>query len=407
MRWGAHACGKNNFFSLFTFRRTTKFAKIEIIFCRCNMNTPQKQKIYREQTYNLTNQSMSNKQTNDIQRSVEEMTGVVNSELGAVKNNVTKVLQVMRRWRKNFNFGNTKLNQQNMWNKYKNTNTVPVNELHKFFEQTKLPNLEHMFKNMFSGRGGYDIGSSLFQFRDLYYVLYEKHNHSNGVRIFVGEFDGDWVKDQYNELLINFIFDCVFSHRFNNGKSPFDHFDKSYNPLSLNKFKNKWLNDFDVTEFAYVAGLIIFILGEPQFRLYEAQQNRTLYTPANGPAFLRNDPYAVVHQETVVTTKPNSTIAETWDDEDETLQDVNRGAAEEPALIHYGWDDEDEDEEPEMVPQEPKPEPTPKPKANPEKRKRKSKRPGKKEREFGGLPQGDLPDLPPGTVLGPSRPGST
>jgi len=32
MCWGAHACGKNNFFSLFTFRRTTKFAKIEIFF---------------------------------------------------------------------------------------------------------------------------------------------------------------------------------------------------------------------------------------------------------------------------------------------------------------------------------------------------------------------------------------
>lgn len=372
------------------------------------MNTPQKQNINREPTYNLRNQTMANKQINDIQLSVEMMTGVVNSELGTVKNIVTKVLQVMRRWRKNFNFGKTKLHQQNMWNKYKNTNTVPVNELHKFFEQTKLPNLEHMFKNMFSGRGGYDIGSSLFQFRDLYYVLYEKHNHSNGVRIFVGEFDGDWVKNQYNELLINFIFDCVFSHRFNNGKSPFDHFDKSYNPLSLNKFKTKWLKDFDVAEFAYVAGLIIFILGEPQFRLYEAQQNRTLYTPANGPAFLRNDPYAVEHEEPVVTTIPNVTIDDTWDDEEEveTTQDVNRGAAEEPELIHYGWDDEDE-EEPEIVPQEPKPEPTPKPKANPEKRKRKSKRPGKKERELAKLPQGDLPDLPPGTVLGPSRPGST
>ena len=377
------------------------------------MNTPQKQNIYREQTYNLSKQSMSNKQTNDIQRSVEMMSGVVNSELVAVKNNVTKVLQVMRRWRKNFNFGKTKLHQQNMWNKYKNTNTVPVNELHKFFEQTKLPNLEHMFKNMFSGRGGYDIGSSLFQFRDLYYVLYEKHNHSNGVRIFVGEFDGDWVKDQYNELLISFIFDCVFSHRLNNGKSPFEHFDKSYNKLSLFKLKTKWMKkrEFDVTEFAYVAGLIIFILGEPQFRLYEAQQNRTLYTPANGPAFLRKDPYAVVHQETVVTTKPNSTIAETWNDEDETLQDVNRGAAEEPELIHYGWDDEDEEElqpTPEPTPEptpaptpEPPPEPTPKPTANPDKRKRKSNRPGKKERELAKLPQGDLPDLPPGTVLGP------
>ena len=383
------------------------------------MNTPQKQNIYREQTYNLSKQSMSNKQTNDIQRSVEMMSGVVNSELVAVKNNVTNVLQVMRRWRKHFNFGNTKLNQQNMWNKFKNTNKVPVDELHSYFEQAKLPNLEHMFKNMFSGKGGYDIGSSLFQFRELYYVLYEKNNHANGVRIFVGEFDGDWVKDQYNELLINFIFDCVFSHRFNNGKSPFDHFDKSYNQLSLNKLKTKWMKkrEFDVTEFAYVAGLIIFILGEPQFRLYEAQQNRTLYTPANGPAFVRNDPYAVVHQETVVTTKPNSTIAETWNDEDETLQDVNRGAAEEPELIYYGWDDEDEEElqptpeptpEPTPVPTpEPPPEPTPKPTANPDKRKRKSKRPGKKERELAKLPQGDLPDLPPGTVLGPSRPGST
>ena len=51
------------------------------------------------------NQTMANKQINDIQLSVEMMTGAVNSELGTVKN-ITKVLQVMRRWRKNFNFGN-------------------------------------------------------------------------------------------------------------------------------------------------------------------------------------------------------------------------------------------------------------------------------------------------------------
>lgn len=353
---------------------------------------------------------MANKQINDIQLSVEKMTGAVNSELGTVKDIVSKVLHVMRRWRKNFNFGKTELNQQNMWNKFNNTNTVPVHELHSWFEGAKLPNLEHMFKNLFSTNNrAYDIGSSLLQYRQLYYVLYEKHNHSNGVRIFVGEFDGDWVKDQYNELLINFIFDCVYSHRLNNGKSPFDHFDKSYNPLSLNKFKTKWLKNFDVTEFAYVAGLIIFILGEPRFRLYESQQNRILYTPANGPAFLRKDPYAVVHEEPVIVPVNNSTIIDaTWDDEEEeleTTQDVNRGAAEETEFIHYGWDDEDEDEEEEKT--EPTPEPTPQTKNNTEKRKRKSKRLGKKERELAKLPQGDEPDLPPGTVLGPSRPGST
>ena len=355
----------------------------------------------------VTNQNMASTQVNQKQLIVDNSTIIVKEHLDSVKNTVAQVLEVMRNWRNKFNFGNTKLHQQNMWHKYKKTNTVPVDQLNKYFSRTELPNLEHMFKNMFSGKGGYAIADQLWQFRELYHVEYEKHNHANGVRIFVGEFERDWVKDEYNDLFISFVFECVFSHRLSgSGKSPFDHHDKTYNPLSVNKLKSKWLKNFDVKEFAYVAGLIIFILGEPQFRLYEAQQNRTLYTPSNGSAFLKRDPNA---KEVVVpVATPNFTVPvhdETWEDDVETVQDV---APEPPELIHYTWDDEEEEQVEEKaaeqveekvaeqveVKTEVKAEEKPK-------RKRKSKRMSKRERdekrwaEDAKKPDGwDLPDLP-------------
>jgi len=359
----------------------------------------------------VTNQNMASTQVNQKQLIVDNSTIIVKEHLDSVKNIVAQVLEVMRNWRNKFNFGNTKLHQQNMWHKYKKTNTVPVDQLNKYFSRTDLPNLEHMFKNMFSGNGGYAIADQLWQFRELYHVEYEKHNHANGVRIFVGEFEHDWVKDEYNDLFISFIFECVFSHRLTGaGKSPFDHYDKTYNPLSVNKLKTKWLKNFDVKEFAYVAGLIIFILGESQFRLYEALQNRTLYTPSNGSAFLKRDPNA---KEVVVpVATPNFTVPvhdETWEDDVETVQDVT---PEPPELIHYTWDDEEEEQVEEKAAEqveekaaeevEEKVEVKVEVKAQEKpKRKRKSKRMGKRERdekrwaEDALKPDGwDLPDLP-------------
>ena len=394
---------KNHFFF-----QTTNVGKIEKLLSLNNLMLPHQRTLQAT----VTNQNMASTQVNQKQLLVDKSTNIVKEHLDSVKNIVAQVLEVMRVWRSKFQSGNTKLNQQSMWHKYKKTNTVPVDQLNKFFSRTELPNLEHMFKNMFSGKGGYAIADQLWQFRELYHVEYEKHNHANGVRIFVGEFERDWVKDEYNDLFISFVFECVFSHRLSGtGKSPFDHPDKTYNPLSVNKLKSKWLKNFDVKEFAYVAGLIIFILGEPQFRLYEAQQNRTLYTPSNGSAFLKRDPNA---KEVVVpVATPNFTIPvpdETWEDDVETVQDV---APEPPELIHYTWDDDDEVEEKaaeqvveekaaeQVVEEKAAEQVVEKKKEKPEKRKRKSKRMGKRERdekrwaEDALKPDGwDLPDLP-------------
>ncbi len=362
----------------------------------------------------VTNQTMASTQVKRTQDVVDDSTIIVKEHLDSVKKIVARVLGVMRVWKNKY-----KADQQSMWNKFGKTNTIPVNVLNSFFKDAKLHgDLEHMFKNMFAKKGGYALADDLWKFGNLFDVRYEPNNHANGKRIFVGEFEHDWVKDEYNDLFIRFIFECVFSHNMGGNTSPFDHHDSSYKTFSLNKFKTKWLTDFDVQEFAYVAALIIFILGEPRFRLYEAQQARRLYTPCNGSAFLKKDPKArkVAHRPVV---QQNYTTAEeeedVWEGVVETVEDVTP----EPELIHYGWDDEEEAEEKVEPALEEKEEPALEEKEEPKppKRKRKSKRLSKRERdakkaaaqeaedekrweEDAKKPDGwDLPDLPEGTVL--------
>ena len=90
----------------------------------------------------VTNQNMASTQVNQKQLIVDNSTIIVKEHLDSVKKTVAQLLDVMRHWRNKFNFGNTKLHQQNMWHKYKKTNTVPVDQLNKFFSRTDLPNLE-------------------------------------------------------------------------------------------------------------------------------------------------------------------------------------------------------------------------------------------------------------------------
>ena len=349
-----------------------------------------------------TNSTASNSimTTVQTQRAVENMNACVAENIGSVKSEVSNVLKAMRAWKKKFSTSSVKLNQATMWRKYGKTNTIPVERLDHDWP-TKDLKLGHMFKTMFSGSDGrYAIGESLTQFSHLFPVKYEANNQANGWRIFVGEFEGDWVKSEHDSLFIDFVMECVFSHRLGGGRSPFERHDNTYNTRSINKFKTKWLKKggFDVKEFAHVAALIIFILGEPQFRLYDsAVQATKLYAPCNGSAFLPKDPNATISPIVQVPVQ-NSTLPD-LENEVETVEDVTPLIAEDvdnwEDLIDDDFEEKQAEEQVEIPPvttpviydeeeeEEKKPDGWDLPDLPDEKkpkRKRNRNRPGKKER---------------------------
>ena len=341
----------------------------------------------------ITSIPMSATTTEHMQHQVEEMINIVNSDLPKVQVMVSRVRGVLVNWRNHFNLGKLPLSQSTMHKPYMRSQKLPIDALPGYFKAKGLPEgIAYLFENMVSSKRDYAISDGLREFSGLFHVVYEGtsygNNARNGVRIFVGEQEGHWVKAEYNALLIQFVMDCVFGHRV---QSPFFHKHNPHKTHSLPKYRTKWLSNFNSDEFAYVAACVLFILGESKFRLVEGSQVQAMtYEQATGSAFWPTDPNkeAAKQRPSPPPTQNATAVLSAWEEEDEVTP-VDEG----PELLERPtWSDDDDDEEPKAA-EEPVQAPSNQTrKKRNRKTKQKRNRSGKKEREANKAAQKEAED---------------